>query len=232
MGAPERGRLIALEGGEASGKTTQAHLLAAALGAVITREPGGTTTGERIRTLVLGDAQTGSTGPEPRPLVPRAEALLMLAARAQHVAEVVDPALDAGRWVVTDRFAGSTLAYQGYGRGLDLLELRHLASWAAGGLWPDLSILLEVAAQVSAARRPAGRGRDRLESESRAFHERVAAGYRALAAAEPDRWAVVDGSGSPDAVGALVLEAVIARLGRERMVTCIRAENGADTRLG
>jgi len=148
----------------------------------------------------------------PGPLVPRAEALLMLAARAQHVAEVVEPALAAGRWVVTDRFAGSTLAYQGYGRHLDLGELRHLSSWASDGLWPDLSVLLDLPAELVASRRPAGGSRDRFEAEDRAFHQRVAAGYRALAAAEPDRWATVDGSGAPEEVATRLLAAVRARL--------------------
>jgi len=136
----------------------------------------------------------------------------MLAARAQHVAEVVEPALAAGRWVVTDRFAGSTLAYQGYGRHLDLGELRRLSSWAASGLWPDLSVMLEVPAELSASRRPADRSRDRFEAEDRAFHQRVAAGYRALAAAEPGRWAIVDGSGSPEEVTTGLLAAVRAKL--------------------
>lgn len=235
MTASGRGCLIALEGGETSGKTTQARLLGAALGAVVTREPGGTHIGERIRSLLLEvapdqpadrpEASPPHRPPLPVPLVPRTEALLMLAARAQHVDEVVEPALAGGRWVVTDRFAGSTLAYQGCGRGLDLVELRCVSSWAAGGLWPDLSILLEVPVEVLATRRPADEGRDRFEAEDPAFHGRVAIGYRSLAAAEPDRWAIVDGSGPPIAVAARILEAVRARLGDESSV-CLRSGHG------
>ncbi len=136
----------------------------------------------------------------------------MLAARAQHVAEVVEPALAGGRWVVTDRFAGSTLAYQGYGRGLDLVELRQLSSWATSNLWPDLSVLLEVPAELAATRGLPDRSRDRFEAEGLDFHQRVAAGYRSLVAAEPDRWVMVDGSGPSAAVAVRVLEAVRARL--------------------
>ncbi|MDQ2725038.1 MAG: dTMP kinase, partial [Actinomycetota bacterium] len=133
MGA--RGRFIVLEGGEASGKSTQAARLAADFGAVLTREPGGTAVGERLRTVLLDP-----TLPE---VTDRAEALMMLAARAQHVAEVIVPALDAGRQVVCDRFSGSTLAYQGYGRGLPPESLARLSTWAANGVTPDRVILLE-----------------------------------------------------------------------------------------
>lgn len=191
-----RGRLIALEGGEACGKSTQAALLAAALGAVLTREPGGTVVGEQIRALVLG--------PTSSPLVPRAEALLMAAARAQHVAEVVRPALDAGRDVVCDRFAHSSAAYQGYGRGLALSEVLELSGWATEDLWPDVVILLDVPEDVAWARRGAP---DRFEAEAEGFHQRVRAGYKALAAADPARWRVVDGSGTVEDVAARVQEA-------------------------
>ena len=191
-----RGRLIALEGGEACGKSTQAALLAAALGAVLTREPGGTVVGEQIRALVLG--------PTSSPLVPRAEALLMAAARAQHVAEVVRPALDAGRDVVCDRFAHSSAAYQGYGRGLALSEVLELSGWATEDLWPDVVILLDVPEDVAWACRGAP---DRFEAEAEGFHQRVRAGYKALAAADPARWRVVDGSGTVEDVAARVQEA-------------------------
>ena len=191
-----RGRLIALEGGEACGKSTQAALLAAALGAVLTREPGGTVVGEQIRALVLG--------PTSSPLVPRAEALLMAAARAQHVAEVVRPGLDAGRDVVCDRFAHSSAAYQGYGRGLALSEVLELSGWATEDLWPDVVILLDVPEDVAWARRGAP---DRFEAEAEGFHQRVRAGYKALAAADPARWRVVDGSGTVEDVAARVQEA-------------------------
>ena len=136
----------------------------------------------------------------------------MLAAdRAQHLVEVVEPALTAGRWVVTDRFSASMLAYQGFGRGLDVDELRRLASWASAGLWPDLTVLLDVPAEAATARR--SRALDRFEREDDEFHRRVAAGYRTLAAADPGTWAVVDGTGEPGAVAGRVLAVVTARLG-------------------
>ena len=197
-----RGRLIALEGGEASGKSTQAHLLAASLGALLTHEPGGTEIGRRIRAVVLA--------PDLGDLDPRAEALLMAADRAQHVAEVLEPALARGTDVVTDRFAGSSLAYQGFGRGLDVAEVRRVSTWAAGGLEPDLIVLLDVPLDIAARRRTAVD--DRMEAESAEFHARVADGYRALAAAEPDRWVVVDASGPPDDVAERVSRVVADHL--------------------
>ncbi|MGI9033684.1 MAG: dTMP kinase [Acidimicrobiales bacterium] len=199
-------KLVAFEGGEASGKSTQAAMLAARLGAVLTHEPGGTDVGRRIRALVL-DPGSG-------PLDPRAEALLLVADRAQHVAEVVAPALAAGRHVVTDRFSGSTLAYQGYGRGLDPAELSRLSSWASGGLEPDVVVLLDLEASVAVARH-AGRDLDRLEAEGDGFHSRVREGYRSLAATDPRRWVVVDGRGPVDDVAAQAWSAVSARLGMD-----------------
>jgi len=191
-----RGRLIAFEGGEGTGKSTQAERLACALGAVLTREPGGTAAGEAVRHLLLD--------PDVR-IDDRAEALLMAAARAQHVDEVIRPALDAGRDVVSDRYVDSSLAYQGYGRGLDLAEVRRLSSWATRGLWPDVVVLLDVPAAESMARRRAiGHAPDRLEAEDEAFHRRVVEGFAALAAADPDRWLVVDGTGPIDDVAARV----------------------------
>lgn len=191
-------RLIVFEGGEGSGKSTQAALLAARLGALLTHEPGGTVVGARVRAIVL-DAAVGST------LDARAEALLMAADRAQHVAEVIRPALSSGRDVVCDRFSGSTLAYQGYARGLDVEELRRLSHWASGGLEADVVFLLDVPAEVAATRMK--RAPDRMELAGSAFHRRVAEGYLALAAADPVRWRVIDGSGSVDDVEALVLKA-------------------------
>ncbi len=188
-----RGRLIAFEGGEACGKSTQAALLAQALGAVLTREPGGTRAGEQIRALLLDEAGTA--------LVPRAEALLMAAARAQHVAEVVRPAIEAGRDVVSDRYAHSSLAYQGYGRGLAVVEVAELSTWATEDLWPDLVILLELPDEVALGRRGPP---DRFESEDESFHRRVRQGYRRLAAEDPERWRVVDGLGAVEEVAARV----------------------------
>jgi len=196
----DRGVFVAFEGGEACGKSTQAARLAERRDAVLTREPGGTVLGERVRTIFL-DPATGAVDP-------RAEALLVLAARAQHVAEIVEPALASGRDVVTDRFTGSSLAYQGFGRGLDVDEVRALSAFATGGLEPDVYVLLEVPADVAAAR--LGPDRDRLEAAGDAFHERVRAGYAALA--QHDGWVVVDGSGSVDQVARAVWDALSARL--------------------
>ena len=195
-------RFIVFEGGEASGKSTQSARLAARIGAVHTREPGGTAIGGALRSLLL-DVRTGD-------LDGRAEALLMAADRAQHVAEVVRPALAAGRHVVSDRYIGSSLAYQGYGRGLPVIELRRLSDWAADGLWPDLVVLLEVPATVAMSR--LGATPDRMEAAGEEFHDRVARGYRALAATDADRWVVVDGTTSPEQVAAAVWRAVIERL--------------------
>ncbi len=211
-----RGRLIALEGGEGSGKSTQAVRLAERLGAVLTREPGGTEVGERIRDLLLHEAGH---------LDPRAEALLMAAARAQHVAEVIRPALEAGRDVVTDRYSGSSLAYQGFGRGLAVDDVRRLSDWATGGLWPDVVVVLDVAPE-EAARRLTERGArpDRLEAEGAAFHRRVVEGFRRLAADHPGGWVLVDGAGPPDAVAERVAAAVASVLaGGPSSTTCAPA---------
>ncbi|HEY8524207.1 MAG TPA: dTMP kinase [Acidimicrobiales bacterium] len=196
------GRFLVFEGGEAAGKSTQAARLAERLRAVLTREPGGTAAGAAIRALLLD--------PDTPDLDDRAEALLMAADRAQHVAQVVRPALEAGRHVVSDRYVGSSLAYQGYGRGLPVDEVRRLSAWATRGLEPDLVVLLDVPAAVAADR--AGARPDRLEAAGEAFHRRVAEGYRALAAADPGRWVVVDGCGAPDEVAARVWAAVADRL--------------------
>jgi dTMP kinase len=197
-----RGRFIVLEGGEGTGKSTQAERLAARLDGLLTREPGGTPTGERIRALLLD--------PSLPQVDPRAEVLLLLAARAQHLAELIRPALEAGRDVVCDRFSGSTLAYQGYGRGLDPAELARLSGWASGGLEPDRVILLTVPAAVASDRLAARGDPDRMEREGPAFFARVERGFLALAAADPARWRVVDGSGSMDDVAERVAAAVTA----------------------
>lgn len=192
-----RGRLIVFEGGEASGKSTQAARLAAQLGAVLTREPGGTDIGKRIREIVLdpGASAMAST----------AEALLMAADRAQHVTEVIEPALATGKDVVTDRYVPSSLAYQGYGRGLDVEQLLRLSAEFAGAMQADLVVLLDIPASIAAERLE---GRDRMEAAGDEFHARVAEGYRRMAAAHPDRWVVVDGQGSVDEVATRVREAV------------------------
>ena len=188
-----RGKYIAFEGWEASGKSTQARLLSQRLDAVLTREPGGTALGLAIRDLLLGN------GPAP---TERAEALLFAADRAQHLAEIVEPALAEGRDVITDRSYGSTLAYQGYGRGQSIEELMRLVEWTSGGLLPDLVVLLTVAVDTADDR--LGDQRDRMESEDSDFATRVIEGFTALAEADPDRWVVVDGAGSIEEVAARV----------------------------
>ena len=192
-----RGKYIAFEGWEASGKSTQARLLSQRLDAVLTREPGGTALGLAIRGLLLGN------GPAP---TERAEALLFAADRAQHLAEIVEPALAAGRDVITDRSYGSTLAYQGYGRGQSIEELMRLVEWTSGGLLPDLVVLLTVAVDTADDR--LGDQRDRMESEDSDFATRVIEGFTALTEADPDRWVVVDGAGSIEEVAARVAKAV------------------------
>jgi dTMP kinase len=199
-----RGRLIAVEGIDGSGKTTQARLLAETLGAQLTAEPGATPLGRALRRLVLD--------PDLPPVSARAEALLLAADRAEHVATVIAPALARGRWVVTDRFSASTLAYQGYGRGLELAELRSLVEWAARGVEPDMTVVLDLPVAVAHARFHAARP-DRLEGLDSDFHERVRAGYLSLAAEQPERWMVVDGTGELDAVAAQIRDAVEDRLG-------------------
>ena len=192
-----RGKYIAFEGWEASGKSTQARLLSQRLDAVLTREPGGTALGLAIRGLLLGN------GPAP---TERAEALLFAADRAQHLAEIVEPALAEGRDVITDRSYGSTLAYQGYGRGQSIEELMRLVEWTSGGLLPDLVVLLTVAVDTADDR--LGDQRDRMESEDSDFATRVIEGFTALAEADPDRWVVVDGAGSIEEVAARVAKVV------------------------
>ena len=201
------GRLIALEGIDGCGKSTQARLLADRLGALLTFEPGATTLGRSLRTLLLEPGQA--------PVSERAEALLMAADRAQHVAEVVRPALDRGTWVVTDRYSGSTMAYQGYGRGLDLDELNRLVVWATGGLAPDLSVLVEVDPALGLSRR-SGSAADRMEAQGDGFLRRVADGYRRLAEGQATAWLVVDGTGSVDEVAAEIWSGVGDRLGEPR----------------
>jgi dTMP kinase len=197
------GHFIAFEGGEGSGKSTQARRLADRLGsrALFTYEPGDSPLGAEVRRLLLD-----APGLE---ITDRAEALLMAADRAQHVVEVVQPALETGRTVITDRFAGSSVAYQGYGRQLDAAEVERLSRWATDGLWPDLIVLLEVSPQAAAGRRD--RAKDRVESAGDAFHARVHDGFLVQAMADPDRWAIVDGTASADEVAAAIWDIVAIR---------------------
>lgn len=203
MSGGRRGRLVALEGIDGCGKSTQARLLAESLGAELTFEPGASALGRSLRPLLL-DPDGPAHGS-------RAEALLMAADRAQHVVEVIAPALEAGRWVVTDRYSGSTLAYQGFGRGLDPAELAPMVEWATAGHPADLSVLVEL--DPREARRRLSGAPDRLEALDPDFHQRVHDGFLALAAADTDRWVVVDGAQPPDDVAADVLSAVTGRLG-------------------
>jgi dTMP kinase len=214
-GAPPEGRFITLEGPDGAGKSSQAARLADALRAegrvvVSAREPGGTPLGEVLRSLLLAGDQRGDD--------PLTDALLFLAARSRLVRDVIRPALERGEIVVCDRFTDSTLAYQGYGSGLPVERLRELDAWATGGLRPDLTILLDLPAAAGLARRaggPAGE-RTRFEEAGRhdsEFHERVRAGYLELAAAEPERWRVVDGQADPATVAERVLAAVLPLVG-------------------
>ncbi len=189
---------VSLEGVDGSGKSTQAHLLAEALGpeTLLIREPGGTDAAERIRDLLADPALT---------LDPFAELLLFLAARADLTAQVIRPALDAGRDVVSDRFADSSVAYQGAARGLGVGEVISLTDAATDGLWPDLTILLRVDPEVGLGRADGG---DRLESEGLDLQRAVAEAYEEIAVIASDRVVVVDGSGPVEAVHERVMEAV------------------------
>ncbi|SDC43856.1 dTMP kinase [Geodermatophilus telluris] len=206
---PGRGLFVAFEGGEGTGKSTQARLLFDWLGlhelpARITHEPGGTPPGARIRALLL-DPATGD-------LAPRAEALLYAADRAHHVHAVVRPALEAGEVVLTDRYVDSSLAYQGAGRTLDLDEVRRISAWATGGLLPHLTVLLDLPPEAGLARALGRAAADRLESESLEFHQRVRATFRALAAADPGRYLVLDAERPAGEIAAAVRERVGALL--------------------
>lgn len=208
--APHRtsgtGFFIALEGGDGAGKSTQANALAEWIRSkghevVLTREPGGSPVGQRLRGLVL---DVGNTG-----LSHRAEALIYAADRAEHVENVIRPALERGAVVITDRYMDSSIAYQGAGRDLAATEVARISRWATGGLVPDLTVVLDV--DPAAARERFTEALDRLESEPTEFHQRVRSGFLALAAADPSRYLVVDGSQQPG----VVTTAVRHRLDRE-----------------
>ena len=195
------GLLIAFEGGDASGKTTQARRISDLIGAIFTREPGGTEVGESLRELLL-DAQT--------PLAFRTEALLMAASRAQLVEEVIRPNLENGIHVVSDRFLASSVVYQGYATGLPVNDVRELSIFAINGLLPDLTVLIDVPVELSMQRRTDMP--DRFESETAEFHEKVRSGYLALAENAPEKWVVIDGSGSMEQVSSLVDQAIMDHL--------------------
>ena len=204
------GRFITFEGGEGCGKSTQIRLLAGRLRAagrevLLTREPGGTGLAEKIRALVREESDD--------PPNSRAETLLFLASRAQLVESVIRPALVSGTWVLCDRFADSTFAYQGYGRRLDLDELKRINSFATGGLAPDRTILLNVSPEVSATRMRAreaatNTGADRMEKAGDDFHFRLRRGFLELAAAEPERFSVIQADGGVEEVGVAVWNSI------------------------
>ncbi len=201
-----RGVFITIEGPDGSGKTLQAarlHALARERGVpcILTREPGGTWAGERIREILLGASSTNER------ISPRADALLFSAGRAQLIAEVVLPALERGEVVIDARHADSTLAYQGFGRGLDVEELRAVQRFATDGVVPDLTILLDLPVELGLARKVATEENRFEVGFDVAFHERVRAGYLVLAANEPERFVVVDAARDEDAVAADVAAA-------------------------
>ncbi|HYH93791.1 MAG TPA: dTMP kinase [Candidatus Saccharimonadales bacterium] len=207
-----RGWFITIEGPEGGGKTTQAeqlgrHLTTSGRDVRVTREPGGTWLGERIREVLLTRTASGAPVPDPR-----TDALLFNAARRQLVDEVIRPALETGRSVVCARYADSTLAYQGDGAGVPRSTLRTLADIATDGLTPDLTILLDVPVEIGLARKAPG-DVTRFEAEfDLDFHRRVRAGFLALAEAEPDRFIVVDATATEEAVAAAIAAAVDLRL--------------------
>jgi len=201
---------VTFEGPEGGGKSTQIRRIARQLddrgySTVVTREPGGTALGEAVREILLGFSHAA--------MLPETEALLNSAARCQHVAEVIKPALEAGKIVLCDRYLDSTLAYQGAGRGLDIDTLIALQRFASGGLWPDLTLLLDVPYDVGQARRVAsGEPLNRFDIDSQAFHERVRSYFLEAAAREPKRWRVFDASASADLVEQNVLLVLLQRL--------------------
>jgi dTMP kinase len=198
-------RYIAFEGAEGCGKSTQAARYARSVDAVLTRETGGTDIGQRLR-AILHDTTVDH-------MSPRTEALIAAADRAQHIDDVVRPALDAGRIVVSDRSVYSTLAYQGYGRELDVDMLRSVNDWATGGLWPDVVVFIDTPDDVI-AERMSRRNLDRFEAAGDAFHDRVIDGFRAMAAADPARWVTVAAVGSIDDVAAQIDAALAERAER------------------
>jgi dTMP kinase len=207
----ERGRFITFEGGEGAGKSTQARRLSEALGragiaALLTREPGGSPGAEQIRALLVqGEAGRWDAV---------TETLLHTAARRDHVEKTVRPALAAGRWVVSDRFADSTLAYQGYGHGVPVERIRALHAWAVGDVAPDLTLVLDLPAAAGLARAGDRAGaEDRYERMGADFHARLREGFLAIARSEPGRCVLIDAGQGIEAVAAAIREAVGARLG-------------------
>jgi dTMP kinase len=212
-GARESGFFLTLEGPEGSGKSTQARMLADRLTAagyscLVTREPGGTPLGEAVREILLHARELAP--------VPAADALLFNAARAQLAVEVVEPALERGEVVICDRFADSTLAYQGYGAGQPMSALRSLQGFAVGDLRPDLTVLIDLPVELGLGRKQIDEMTRFEEREDVAFHRRARDGFLALAAAEPERFVIVDGRRGVDEVASSIFEAVVPALVRNR----------------
>jgi dTMP kinase len=208
--AGTRGRFITIEGGEGAGKSTQVRLLVAALGQAqiptrATREPGGSPGGDAIRSLLLeGEGERWDAA---------SEALLLVAARRDHVTRFIEPSLAQGIWVVSDRFADSTLAYQGYGKGVGLDELIALHRFALGAFAPDLTMILDLPVEVGLARAAARSAADRFERLDPEFHERLRRGFRQIAANNAGRCVLIDASGDVRAVHSAILAAVGQRIG-------------------
>ena len=200
---------LTIEGIEGAGKSTfigllEDELVKRGVNFLCTREPGGCALGRQIRPLLLDASQKVSD---------RAELFLFLADRAQHVADTIRPALERGQWVICDRYADSTIAYQGYGRGMDPEELQKLNDYATGGLWPDITFLLDLPAEVGLGRALARNGREgltqsegRFEAEALAFHQRIREGFLARAARWPQRFRVLDAAQTPDAIVAQAMK--------------------------
>lgn len=205
MSQPTRGYFLAFEGGEGVGKSTQVRVLSDELAkrgfeVVVTYEPGDTPVGQLLRELLL-DPATSVTA--------QTEALLYAADRAEHVAHVIAPALARGAVVISDRYLDSSIAYQGYGRGLDIETVTQTSLWATGGLLPDLTLLLDLEPELGLRRARGRNGRvDRLEGEALDFHTRVRAGFLTLAAGDPGRYATITADGAPDQVADEVLAAI------------------------
>ncbi len=206
-----RGKFITLEGGEGAGKSTQARLLGRGLSeagqpTVVTREPGGAPGAEDIRGLLV----TGAVGRWD----PMSEALLHSAARHEHVTKTIQPALDSGTWVISDRFADSTMAYQGYGHGLGRQVVEGLNEWVLGAFAPDLTLILDMDVDDGLARAVAG-AEDRYERMGRDFHQRLRDGFLEIASREPGRCAVIDAGAGDDEVQAAIHAVVRERLGAQ-----------------
>lgn len=205
----ERGRFITVEGIEGAGKSTQMDVIrdfltGQGVDVVVTREPGGTPLGERVRELLLD--------PDNRGMSTDAELLLVFAARAEHLHAVIEPALAAGKWVLSDRFTDATFAYQGGGRGAEAARIEVIEAWVQGSLRPDLTVLLDLPVEEGMARMTARGEPDRFEREDAAFFERIRATYLERAAAEPHRFCRIDASAAVDAVSREALDAVGALL--------------------